>query len=237
MIIGVGMRCLLLSLALLFLPAAGAGAEMRPDMAALRTAARQFVVAQVAAAYPDAHAEVAIGPVDERQSLPHCPEPEFALSPGGTLWGGGRLGVSCPPGAGPSLYLTFRATLRGPALVARRPLPARHAPGPADLETAEIEYAGDPGRYPRQPETLRGAALLRPLAKGSPVTIELLRIQPVIRTGQRVRIRLQGPGFQISQEGVAQTQAGPGESVRLKVGPGRFIQGIAQPDGSVLVKP
>lgn len=231
------MRCLLLSLALLLLTATGAGAETRPDIAALQAAARDYVLAQVAAAHPGTRAEVAIGPLDERLSLPSCPEPVFALATGSTLWGGGRLGMSCPSGTGWNLYLTFRVTLRGPALLARRPLPARSMPGPRDVETGEIEYAADPGRYPRQPEALRGMALLRPVAKGSPISIDLLRIQPVIRAGQRVRIRLVGPGFQVSQEGIAQAQALPGESVRLKVTTGRFVQGVAQPDGTVLVKP
>ena len=203
------MRCLLLSLALLSVPAAGAGAETRPDIAALRTAAGDYVLAQVAAAYPDTRAEVAIGTVDERLSLPECPAPAFALATGSTLWSGGHLGVSCPSGPGWNLYLTFRVTLRGPALLATRPLPARSVPGTRDVEAGEIEYTAEPGRYPRQLDALRGAALLRPVAKGQPISVDLLRIQPVIRAGQRVRLRLVGNGFQVSQEGVAQTQAVP----------------------------
>ena len=229
------MRCLQVWLALMLMCQLPAQAESRQDFPALRAAAARFVTSQAGTAFPDARAEVDIGPIDPRLNLPACPEPEFSLSPGSTLWGSGNLAVSCVAPAPWSLYLTYRTTLKGPALVARRPLPAGTVPGPSDVVRGEIEYAGDPGRYPRDSANLRGARLARPVAKNQPITIDLLRIPPIIKAGQKVRILVDGTGFQISQEGIAQGQARVGDSLRLKTPSGRYVQGIVQMDGTVRI--
>lgn len=232
------MRCLqagFMLVALLCQPSVWA--ESRQDFSVLRAAAGRFVSGEVKLAYPESAAEIEIGPIDPRLNLADCPEPVFTLAPGSKLWGSGTLAVDCTRPKPWALYLTYRTTLKGPALLARRPLPAGSTPGPADLVEDVIEYAGDPGRYPRDPANLRGAALTRPVAKNSPVTIDLLRIRPIIRAGQRVRIMLDGKGFQVSQEGIAQKQAGVGDSLRLKTPSGRYVQGIVQPDGTVRISP
>lgn len=232
------MRCLLLCLALaLALSPAPAYAEARQDLAALRAAAARFMAERAGAAYPDSQARVEIGALDERLNLSRCTDPVFTPAAGATPWGAGTLKVSCPPPAEWTFYLTYRVSLKGPALLARHPMPARYAPVAGDVVKGEIEYSDDPGRYPRDPSSLRGAALLKPVAKGAPITIDMLRLQPIIRAGQRVRIRIEGAGFEVSQEGVAQAQAGVGDSLRLKVQSGRYVQGIVQPDGTVRVRP
>ncbi|MFA5081907.1 MAG: flagellar basal body P-ring formation chaperone FlgA [Hydrogenophilaceae bacterium] len=231
------MRCLPVWLVLLLLFQPCAWAETRQDFSVLRAAAGRFVSDQVGMAYPESHAEVTIGPIDPRLNLAHCPEPVFALSPGSNLWGSGSLAVDCTSPNKWGLYLTYRSVLRGPALLAKRPLPAGTTPGAADVIRDLIEYAGDPGRYPRDLASLRGATLSRPLAKNSPITIDMLRIRPIVRAGQRVRIMIDGNGFQVSQEGIAQSQASAGDNLRLKTPSGRYVQGTVQPDGTVRVKP
>ncbi|MDD5366220.1 MAG: flagellar basal body P-ring formation chaperone FlgA [Gallionellaceae bacterium] len=231
------MRCLPVWLVLLLLFQTSAWAETRQDFPVLRAAAGRFVSGQVGIAYPESHADVTIGPIDPRLNLASCPEPVFTLAPGSNLWGSGTLAVDCTSPKTWGLYLSYRTVLRGPALLAKRPLPAGTVPGPADVIKDQVEYAGDPGRYPRDPASLRGAALSRPLAKNSPISIDMLRIRPIIRAGQRVRILIDGNGFQVSQDGIAQSQAGAGDSLRLKTPSGRYVQGTVQPDGTVRVRP
>lgn len=238
MILAVALRCLLLlgtALAPVLAPAA-ASAPGRQDMGVLRQAARQHVEALAKATYPEAGVTTVIGAIDPRLQLPACPDPLFVLAPGSPLWGPGNLQASCRAPAW-SLYLSYRNSLRGPALVATRALPAGAVPGPADLAESIIDYAGDPGRYPRDTSSLAGSSLARPLARHAPLTIDLVRRQPVVRAGQRVRIVATGDGFQVSQTGIAQGQAAAGDSVRLKTPSGRLVQGIVQPDGSVMVRP
>lgn len=234
MIIAVAIRCLL---ALALLGQGPAWADGRQDLAAVRAAAGRHVLALVAAAYPEARAQVDIGPIDPRLQLADCPEAAFALTSGSRLWGTGNLAVDCPGPTPWNLYLSYRIALKGPALVAARALPAGTVPGANDLAPAEVEYAGDPGRYPREVAGLRGAALVRPLPRHGALTLDLLRIRPIIKAGQRVRIVIDGAGFQVSQEGIAQGQAAPGDSLRLKTASGHFVQGVVQADGTVRLRP
>lgn len=231
------MRCLQVMLALVLMSHSYAQARNGQDLSALRAAAQRFVAGQVASAYPDARADVGIGPIDPRLNLPNCPEPIFNLSPGSNLWGAGNLGVDCAAPTAWSLYLTYRISLKGPALLASRPLAAGEALGPGNVVEGIVEYGSDPGRYPRDLTRLRGATLARPLAKNSPITIEMLRLQAIVKAGQRVRMQVDGNGFRVSQEGIAQSQAGIGDSLRLKTPSGRYVQGIVQPDGSVRIAP
>lgn len=232
------MRCLqVLPIPLLILLQASAWAQPRQDVAALRAAASQYLSAQVASAYPEAHSEISIGPVDPRLNLTPCSNLGFALPAGSNPWGSGNLRASCTAPSPWSLYLTYRVRLTGPALLAKRPLAVGEHPGPGDLETGMTEYAGDPGRYPKNQSELRNAALTRPLAKSHPVTIDMLRVPAIIKAGQKVRIVVDGNGFQINQEGVAQAQAGSGDTLRLKTPSGRFVQGTVQADGSVRIRP
>jgi flagella basal body P-ring formation protein FlgA len=237
MIMGVRMRCLLILLALVQFYAVAARAGTIRDTESLRTAAIHYLGSQIAAAYPDSTAEITVGSVDERLHLPACPTPSLSLAQGSHLWGVGNLGIRCDAPSSWSLYLTYRIRLRGPALVARRPLPSHYAPTAQDLSRSEVEYAIDPDRYPRNPDNLHGATLAMPLATDSPITVDILRIKPLIQAGQRVRILADGPGFQVSQEGFAQQQAGAGELLRIKLSSGRYVQGVVQNDGTVTIKP
>ncbi|NCS65263.1 MAG: flagella basal body P-ring formation protein FlgA [Hydrogenophilaceae bacterium CG1_02_62_390] len=232
------MRCPLFYLALLAVAYPMLSlAEVIRGPEALRAAASRFIGGQIATTYPDSRAEIEIGSVAEHAFTPVCLATSFSLAAGSRLWGAGNLAVQCDAPSPWSLYLTYRVRLIGPALTARRPLPSRYSPTAQDLVKAEIEYTIDPGRYPRDPANLHGAVLTMPLAKGRPITIDQLQVKAIIQAGQRVRIRSDGPGFQISQEGVAQRQAGVGELLRLKLGSGRIVQGIVRDDGTVYIGP
>ncbi len=202
----------------------------------LRSAAQRHVAEQAAAAYPSALAEVSIGAIDPHLNLPACSELKLNLAPGSRLWGAGNLVAECSVPQVWKLYLAYKVTLKGPALLTRRPLAAGATPAPADLTLGTTVYTGDPGRYPVDAASLQGATLARPVPAHQPITIELLRVAPVIKAGQKVHAVLSGSGFQVGQEGIAQSQAKPGDVLRLKTPSGRFIQGVVQPDGTVRVQ-
>jgi flagella basal body P-ring formation protein FlgA len=52
-----------------------------------------------------------------------------------------------------------------------------------------------------------------------------------------VRVVVEGSGFQVSQEGIAQNNAHAGETVKVKLDQKRFVQGTAQADGTIQVRP
>lgn len=236
MILAVAPRCLLSAWGL-GLAAGLASASPVADHAALRLAAASHVETVAQVAFPDAQVQVEIGPIDPRLTLSPCPSPRFTLPAGAPPWGPGNLSVACQTPQSWSLFLSYRISLRGPAWLARHPLPTGHVPRLDDLTPGEIEYVGDPGRYLRDPTRLAGAALARPLAEGRPLTLDVLRVRPLVRAGQKIRVVVQGPAFQVTQEAVARGQAGLGERVRLKTPSGRVIEGVVEADGSVRVKP
>lgn len=225
----------LLVLAGLLVAAHGQASGPRQDFQVLRGQAAAWLESLAMKTYPDSQARVSVGPVDERLRLAACPEPRFFLPQGGRPWGNGSVGARCEAPARWSLYLSFQAALRGPALAAVRPLPARAVPGPGDLELRLVDFQQDPDRYLR--EFPAGARLLRPLAGGQPLILGMVEQPDVIRAGEKVRVTAAGAGFQVAQEGTALGRAAPGEAVKVKMPSGRIVQGTASREGLVQVAP
>jgi flagella basal body P-ring formation protein FlgA len=231
------MRCLLLAVGLLLPFAGDALADTTGTLEAIRAAASRYLAAQTTQAYPGTTSTIEIGPIDSGLDLAGCETQDISLMPGSRLWANGNLLVQCEGGSRLSFYLAFRASLEGPALLARRPLPSNYTPTADDLVEGRIEYRSDPRRYPVDPAKLHGARLSMPMAKHAPLIIDMLRTPTLIRAGQRVRILSDGPGFQVTQSGIAQQQAGPGDLLRVKLSNGHYVQGLVKDDGSVYIKP
>ena len=226
--------CIALMACLPALPQAHGGG-LRQDFRTLRAAAAAWLEAEAVKGYPDTLARVEIGMVDERLNLPACPEPRFFLPSGVDPWGNGSLGARCEAPKPWSLYIRFASRLRGPALIATHPLPARYVPVAGDLELRLLDYDQDPDMYPR--ELPPGAQLLRPLAPGQALVLTGLRQPDAIRAGQKVRLTVAGSGFTVTQEGVALGNASQGQPVRVKTASGRIVQGVATRDGQVSIRP
>jgi flagellar basal body P-ring formation protein FlgA len=216
-----------------------AHAQDRPvqDMQLVRQQAASYVLKSARSAFEETAAHVEIGNVDPRLSLPACGRLEFFLPAGTRSYGNGSVGVRCKAPEPWTFYLTFQVVLSGPALVSTRPMSPREPIRPRDVEVRRVRYQGVPGNYLREPEELRGALAARPIPAGTAITSDLLlRAQPV-RAGQRVRVLVRGRGFQIAQEGIALNSAHSGDVVRVRTPSGQVIQGLAEPDGSIRVRP
>lgn len=216
-------------------PPLAAAAAPEQDFQVLRGQAAAWLEGEIARTFPGVQARARVGPVDDRLRLPACARPLFFLPAGARLWHKGSLGARCAGEANWSLYLSFDNRLRGPALVAIQPLPARHAPTAAEVESRIIDYAQAPGLHPRSLPP--GARLSRPVAAGQPILIDMLLLPNVIQAGRTVRVEAGGAGFSVSQEGAALNNAAAGESVKVRMPTGRIVQGIATLEGTVAVAP
>ncbi|HRH79784.1 MAG TPA: flagellar basal body P-ring formation chaperone FlgA [Thiobacillaceae bacterium] len=225
----------LLGVALLGMGMSAAGAEHPQALDLLRDGADNFLRDQAGQAYPGMEAQVALGTLDPRLRLRHCPEPDFFLTTGSQPHGSGSLGIRCREPGQWTLYLSYRIVLSGEVLVAKRPLHASQSLLPADLELRRIKLEQPPGAYFRHPDQLRGTAAARPIAAGQAISLDVLKRRFAVLPNQRVRIVARGRGFQISQEGTAQNAAYMGDTVRVKMPSGRIIQGVADADGVVRV--
>lgn len=216
--------------------ATGAAGALQ-DMQILRQQGGAWLEQQAMLAWPGVRARARTGILDERLRLSACRDLQFFLPAGGRLGNSGSLGVQCVAPARWSVYLGFQMALSGPALVARRALPARAALASDDLEARVIDYAQAPSAYLNDIRLVPGARLIRPIPAGQPLLAEWIVRAPSISAGQRVRIVAHGTGFSVNQEGSALNTAAAGEPVRVKIQSGRIVQGQAQEDGSVLVQP
>ena len=201
----------------------------------MRQEAATWLTREVEQTYPESVPQVEIGTVDGRLRLDACDSLHFFLPAGAHLWSGGSLGVKCEKPGRWTLYLTYRVQLTGPALSALRPLPARHLIGQADVALANVRYEQDPGSYLR--EIPSGAATQRPVNAGQPVFVHDLLLPDVIRAGAKVRVRVNGKGFSVAQEGKALNAAKAGDSVQVKMPTGRIVRGTATQAGDVDIRP
>jgi flagella basal body P-ring formation protein FlgA len=228
-------RCARMFLLMLCLSASSLAGSTMQDFQALRAQAASWLEQEAARSFTGAQAQVKVGPVDERLRLPACAQPRFFLPAGARLWASGSLGVRCAGSADWSLYLGYDSQLRGPGLVAGRPLPARHLVAAGDVELGIVEYEQSPNLYPR--ELPAAARLARPLAAGQALLIDMFLQANVIQAGKTVQVRAGGAGFDVSQEGVALNSAAPGETVKARMPSGRIVRGTATRDGAVAVTP
>lgn len=207
------------------------------DLGALVRQGEAWLQSQVSERYPDLSSDAQVIAPDNRLRLPACAALDFSLPAGSPLWGNGSLGVRCAAPSLWSLYTPYKIRLSGPALVSLRAVSARHALAPGDVELQRIEYQGMPETYPRDKHALDGSLLVVPVSPGTAIRSDMLRRPPLVKAGQRVRIRADGPGFQVSQEGVAQQAGAIGETIRLKTANGRILQGQVEADGHIRLVP
>jgi len=205
------------------------------DLQSLRQAAAIWLRQQVSQAYPQAQSSIDIGVLDKRLRLNDCARYDFFLPSGARLWSGGSMGVRCVAPTTWTLYLTYNVQLTGTALTLRSPLPSRHLLAPNDVTSSPVRYEQDPGLYLSSiPD---GAVTQRPMAANQPLLAQDLILPDVIRAGARVRVRVQGEGFTVSQEGKALNAAKAGGSVQVKMPTGRIVRGMANQAGEVEILP
>jgi flagellar basal body P-ring formation protein FlgA len=212
-------------------------AEPLQDMQKVRQLGNAWLEQQAAGVWPGVRAHAQSDAVDARLRLAACRELQFSLPGGPRLGNSGSINAQCQTPARWSLYLGYQLRLSGPALVARRDLAARTLLSPADVELREIDYEQAPASYLSDPRLVLGSRCTRRIAAGQPLLADALVRPPTVNAGQQVRIVARGAGFSVDQEGSALNSAAVGEPVRAKLRSGRVLQGVAQDDGSVLVRP
>ena len=234
-----GARSVLARALLPALLAGAASATELQDLLDLRRLAERYLQERIAQADAALTPSIEIGPVDDRLRLPRCERPLVPFLPPGTrLHGNGNLGLRCDDADQAwTLYVTYKISLQGPALVTRVPLGARQPLRAGDVELRSIVYDRSPSDYLRDMAQLAGAMTARPLPAGQPVTADSLLRRQTVQAGQRVKVWLAGAGFVVSQEGTALNAAAPGDLVRVRTDAGKILQGRAGADGHVRIDP
>ncbi len=155
-----------------------------------------------------------------------CASFEPFLPAGARLWGRATIGVRCA-GGGATVFVAVRIRVFAPAVVAVRPLAAGQILSADDLRVEETEVS-QPGFLSRV-EQAAGQRLSVAVNAGFPVKQEMIRQRQVVTQGDTVKLRIAGPGFEITAEGIASSHAIDGQSVQVRLESGRIVTGTARP--------
>lgn len=177
-------------------------------------------------------------PLDPRLRLPECGRPlETFLPQGRREAGAWSVGVRCEGERPWTIY--GRANVRGSVevVVLRNAVRSGGLIGPADIAMMKKDLAGLGGDYLTDPAQAVGQVARRGLAGGTLLSHEQLTAPKLVQRGERVVIRAESGGYQISSGGEALADGQKGQRVRVRnEQSGRVVQGTVAGPGLVLVQ-
>ena len=244
----------LLLIAFLLLQSAAAGAAPARDTSAgipqnhaqIRNTVTTFVQQQTAPL--PGKITFQIDEIDQRIILPKCAEFEAFLPAGSQLIGKTSVGVRCAPSPRKEeandraartnswrIFVPVQIRLNLNLLTSAHQLPPGHTLQERDIASQSTETS-QPGGF-TDPKQVLGKVLRYGVAAGQVLREDMLRQPYSVTQGQIVQLAVQGNGFSIRNEGVALNNAGEGQTVQVRVGPGRVISGVARVSGVVEIMP
>ena len=173
-------------------------------------------------------AEITMGQLDPHLSLAPCARIEPFLPPGTRAWGRFNVGMRCRDGANWTVYLPVTVKVFGPALTAKKSLMSGTPVADNDIEALEGELSREPGTPVSDLKQVEGRVLARALFPGQILRLEHFRAAPAVAQGDQVKLVAIGPGFTITTDGEALSQALEGQSVRVRTDTGRIVSGTAR---------
>ncbi|MDI6750035.1 MAG: flagellar basal body P-ring formation chaperone FlgA [Pseudomonadota bacterium] len=175
-----------------------------------------------------------IGGLDAGNQLAPCKQFDIGRPPGARTWGRTHLIVRCLD-AGWRIYVPVHVRVKGDYLIAAKPIAQGQTISAEDLATQSGDLSELPPNILTDSALAIGKTASASIPAGRPLRADLLKTPLVIRQGQTVRIVSQGPGFAVSNEGRALTNAREGEIAQVRLVNGQVVSGTARADGSVEV--
>ncbi len=202
----------------------------RVDPHALQVAARELLLSETSAL---GEPRVTVNEPDRRLDLPACAQMEAFLPPGARAQGRTTVGVRCTQPTRWVVYLQAQVQIFGHYLAAARPLAAGQMLSASDL----VDRSGDLTDLPQgslnDPDAVIGRQLAMAVNTGQALKRDALKSIPVVLSGQPVRLRVIGHGFEVSGEGTAVAAANDGATVLVRTARGNVVSGIARMGGVV----
>jgi flagella basal body P-ring formation protein FlgA len=131
---------------------------------------------------------------------------------------------------------TVRGVVRGPALVATRPLDRGIAVPVAAVAVQDADLTRLDRKPLRDASELGGLAPVRTLGAGRVLTPDLLVPVVVVRRGEPVDLKVEGRSMTVVARGIARADGAPGDRLAAENAvTGAVVVGEVQADGSLLV--
>lgn len=177
---------------------------------------------------PQARVDVQVGALDPRLKLAPCAQIQPYLPTGLHMWGRTRIGLRCVDGPGQARWnvsVPVVVKVYARALVAATNLPAGTVLTQAELSSADIDIAAEPGAVFTDAAALVGRSLSRPVAGGDALRSGALRQRQWFAAGDTVSVRANGTGFAVVGEGQAMAAGLEGQDVKIRFENGRMVTG------------
>lgn len=126
-----------------------------------------------------------------------------------------RMTMETEAGRRQERWVSAEVSLIRPAVVSIRPLRRHHLIGPEDLEVLPIARSREGERDLDDPDILIGKRLKRSVARGMPITEEMVEDPPLIRRGTRIRLVVEAPGLKVMTLGQAKEEGSLGEVIAV----------------------
>lgn len=212
---------------------AGAAGGARQDPALLREVVEQFLKTQ-SVGLPG-QVTISVGAVDPRLSLAACVALEPFLPNGSRVWGKTTVGVRCSVPSPWTVYVAATVQVTGSYVTTAAPLAQGQVIGPRDLATLRGDLTALPAGIITDPAQAIGRSMTVSLPAGTPLRGDALRSQQVVQQGQVVRLVTGGPGFKVSTEGRALSNAAEGQTAQARTPAGQVVSGVAKAGGVIEV--
>lgn len=166
---------------------------------------------------------------------PFCKQPRASIAKQGVPVGRVSLSLRCmdPRWVG---SIQVNVSAKRNHLAAVRALQVGSTLDASELVMVESDWSSLPDDVVTEPEQVLGRTLVRSIAAGTPLTLNLVRQTSVIRTGERVRVQLSGSNFVVAGEGQALQAGAAGEQIRIKMGGGQVLNATVVRQGLVEVR-
>jgi len=194
--------------------------------ATLKEAVTLLHQAVQATAPAGARVRVEAGELDSRLKLAPCARITPYLPGGLQAWGRSRVGLRCTAGARWNVTLPMQVQVWAPAAVSRVALPAGALLAASQLQLAEVDWAAEGGQPQADIELLLQRTLVRPLQPGQAIRSTDVQPRRWFVQGDTVTVVAAGEGFSIATEAQALSPGMEGQTVRVRTGSGRVVQGI-----------
>lgn len=226
------MRSLVAALCFCLL-AVPAGVNAGQDSQSITKAIDEFLRVQIKGL--PGSATYRIGAITNTERLGACQNLLVALPQGGRLWGKTNVVVRCEAPQGWTLYVPVRIKVVGNYLVSSRALRQGQVVSAEDVATQNGDLTELPGGTLTDLQQAVGRTLAASIGAGHPLRSDLLRQAVIIQQGQTVKVVSRGAGFEVANEGEALNNAAQGQIVRVRLGNGQMVSGIAASAGTVTV--
>jgi flagella basal body P-ring formation protein FlgA len=172
-----------------------------------------------------------LGRIDPRLNLAPCAEPEAFLPKGGKIWGKTMVGIRCSAPVEWVVYMPVTVRVQGDYYVVANPLSQGQVVAAQDLTKTNGDLTMMPVTIITDPTQAIGRMTTMAMRVGTALREDQLRSVNVIRQGQTVKVVSNGPGFQVSTEAFAMSNAAEGQTAQAKTSSGQVVSGVARAGG------